>query len=221
MNELEIILERSAAFVECLVDPIASAEHFGGADARQEAAIAAAELALEHGTALHALFGMSMANSAVALLRIEYEALLRSAWLLYAATEGDVLKASAGLTEGSAKAANSLPNAEAMLLGLERKAKTDPGILGLVVPLRELRDGAWKPMNAFVHGGLHPLARTREGFPEALAVSVVKISNGLLHLAARLLSRFTRDRDVMRQVDESYEKFQDVMPMISVPNVRH
>lgn len=52
MNELAIVLERSAAFLEALMARIAAAEHFGGKDERQEAAIAAAEVAIEHGTAL-------------------------------------------------------------------------------------------------------------------------------------------------------------------------
>ena len=82
MNELAIVLERSAAFLKALMEQIAAAEHFGGEDERQEAAIAAAEVAIEHGTALSALFDIGMANSAVALLRLQYEALLRSAWLL-------------------------------------------------------------------------------------------------------------------------------------------
>lgn len=220
MSELSTVLERSASFLEALMGRIASAERFGGDDVRHEAAIAAAEVALEHGVALNALFELGMGNSAVALLRLEYEALLRSAWLLYAATDIQLEKASAPLTRESADAAKNLPNAEAMLVALERKLAADPGLRGLVAPLRELRDEAWKPMNAFVHCGLHPMARARDGFPEELAVSVVRLSNGLIHFAARLLSRFTYDREVMRQVDEAYKQFQDVMPMVTAPDGR-
>lgn len=220
MSELSTLLERSAAFLELLMGRIAAAETFGGDHLRHEAAIAAAELSLEHGVALNALFELSMGNSAVALLRVEYEALLRSAWLLYAASDQQVEKASAPLTRESADAAKSLPNAEAMLVALERKAKAEPGLNGLVAPLRELRDEAWKPMNAFVHSGLHPLARAKDGFPEQLAVSVVKLSNCLIHFAARLLSRFTDDRAVMRDVDEAYKQFEDVMPMVTAPSER-
>ncbi|MDY0748751.1 hypothetical protein SNE35_29905 [Paucibacter sp. R3-3] len=218
MPSLEQTLQRSAAFLEALMDQISSAEDFGGADERQEAAIAAAEVAIEHGTALNALFDMGLANSAVALLRLEYEALLRSAWLLYAATDGEVAKASTPLTRESGEAAKNLPTALTMLQDLERKMKVEPGIAGLVMPLRELRDEAWKPMNAFVHCGLHPLARVRDGFPESLAISVVKLSNGLIHFAARLLSRFTGNRKVMREVDEAFRVFQDVMPMVTGPH---
>lgn len=220
MNQLSLVLERSASFLEALMDTIGGAEHFGGADVREEAAISAAELALEHGTALNALFDIGMGNSAVALLRLEYEALLRAAWLLYAATDAQVGKAAAPLTPESADAAKGLPNAEQMLLDLERKPKTQPGLAGLVAPLRELRDAGWRQMNAFVHAGLHPLARTRDGFPDQLAVSVVKLSNGLIHFAARLLSRFTGETEVMKKVDDAYRQFQDVMPMVTPPDAR-
>lgn len=215
MSELSTLLERSAEFLEALMGRIASAENFGGANTRHEAAIAAAEVALEHGVSLNALFELGMGNSAVALLRLEYEALLRSAWILYAATEAQVKKVSAPLTRESADAAKNLPNAQEMVEALEREMKADPGLAGLVAPLRELRDAAWKPMNAFVHCGIHPLARARDGFPEALAVNVIKLSNGLTHFAARLLSRFTDDRGVMRDVEEAYRHFKDVMPMVT------
>lgn len=217
MSELSTLLERSAEFLEAMMTRIASAESFGGENARHEVAIAAAEVALEHGVSLNALFELGMGNSAVALLRLEYEALLRSAWLLYAATDLQVEKATAPLTRESADAAKGLPNALGMLEALERKMKGDPGLKGLVEPLRELRDAGWRQMNAFVHCGLHPLARSKDGFPETLAVSVVKLSNGLIHFAARLLSRFTNDRLVMRAVDEAYKDFHDVMPLVTPP----
>lgn len=73
-------------------------------------------------------------------------------------------------------------------------------------------------MNAFVHCGIHPLARARDGFPEELAVSMIKISNGLVHFAARPLSRFTGDLEVMLRIDEAYKQFQDVMLIVTESN---
>lgn len=102
MGELLAVLRWSSVFIEALTDQITQSQNVGAADARQDTAIAAAEVAIEHETALDALFGLGLANSAVALLRIEYEALLRSAWLLYVASDIQVEKALAPLTRGSA-----------------------------------------------------------------------------------------------------------------------
>jgi hypothetical protein len=60
--------------------------------------------------------------------------------------------------------------------------------MGLVIPLEEIRENQWKAMNSLVHGGIHPLQRM-DAFPVELAAQVVRNSNGIAHIACRLLMR--------------------------------
>jgi hypothetical protein len=69
-------------------------------------------------------------------------------------------------------------------------------------------------MNAFVHAGLHPIARSKDGFPTQLAIGVVKMSNGMVHMAGRLLARFTPDEGLVHRIERAYEGFEDVLPVI-------
>lgn len=214
MDEIGRALERSHAFADRLHSEIESAESAVGG-VRAEAAVAASELALEHAHALRVLFEAGTPNSAVGLLRLQYESLLRAAWLLYVATESQLGKLSARLTPASAAAAKNIPGANEMLDSLEKQLNSAPQLRGLVAPLRELRDSAWVPMNAFVHGGLHAIARTKDGFPVELAINVLKLSNGMLHLTGRLLAVLTGSAEVMCRVDLAFRTFEDVLPVIT------
>ncbi len=45
----------------------------------------------------------------------------------------------------------------------------EPGLKGVVVPLKEAHAVLWKALNSFAHAGIHALNRVEYGFPEALA----------------------------------------------------
>jgi hypothetical protein len=49
-----------------------------------------------------------------------------------------------------------------MLDALKARAGLSPHLIGLVVPLVEIRENQWKAMNSFVHGGIHPPQRDRK-----------------------------------------------------------
>lgn len=216
MNILESLQALSNDFAEYLEETINSAGTMAPGD-RVEAAAAASDLGFEHAFALRTLFAAGAPNSASAVLRIQYEALLRSAWLLYAATDAQVGKANAPLDELSAAVAKNIAGPAVMLEDLERCAQEQHELRGLVVPLREIRDAAWAAMHSFVHGGLHPLARTAEGFPDSLAANLLKFSNGVLHMSARLSARLTGSPDVVKKIEQSRLKFANCLPVIKAP----
>lgn len=216
LTDFEQLLARSYDFSQFLVGEIDSAGEFASGE-RPEAAAAAADLVFEHAHALRVLFEAGTPSSAAALLRPQYESLLRAAWILYAAPDAQVSKLTAPLTRQSAAAAKNIAGADEMLQGLERRLEHAPQLRGLVQPLREIRDEAWAAMNGFVHAGLHPLARTKDGFPVQLATAVVKMSNGMVHMAGRLLARFTNDEKLVLRIERSYVGFEDVLPVVTPP----
>lgn len=81
------------------------------------------------------LIALALANSAVGLMRIQFEALMRAAWLLYAAPEATIVKLLSPLTLDSEKAAKNLPGVNEMLEGL-RKSIGGPGEGILRAPTR-------------------------------------------------------------------------------------
>lgn len=210
----ERLIERSADFYEHLGLIVA---RFGApaADLRSQVAAQACDLSLEHATSLQILFSAAAAASACALLRLQYESLLRSAWLLHAASDDHVSRLSSELTPDSQQSAKNAPTAEKMLLELRRTLEREPHLAGLVIPLSQIREVSWGAMNSFVHAGIHPLRRSASGFPVRLADQVVRNSNGMVHLAVRLLYRVSAEPDVQPlDVERSFEGFEDCLPML-------
>ncbi|WP_427913901.1 DUF6988 family protein [Ramlibacter sp. MMS24-I3-19] len=199
--------EHLASFLEDL--PITASAHFPAATA--------AALSLEHAGALRLLFSAGAPQSACALLRLQYEALLRGAWLIYAAPAAASEKLSASLEPDSQQAAKNVAGAKTMLEQLQKSLEANPALLGLVKPLAEIRDVSWDAMNSFVHAGLHPLVRTSEGFPHELAANVVRQSNAMQHMAARLLARLSDDSSglIPRRVDSVWMQYEGCLPMAS------
>jgi hypothetical protein len=101
-----------------------------------------------------------------------------------------------------------------MLDALKARAGFNQQLMGLVIPLVEIRENQWKAMNSFVHGGIHPLQRS-DGFPVQLAAQVVRNSNGIAHIACRLLIRLATDLDAASaaEVERAYLGFEDYVPM--------
>lgn len=45
--------------------------------------------------------------------------------------------------------------------------------------LARFKDNSWKALNSYAHAGIHPIRRHAEGYPVALAHSVLCNANGL------------------------------------------
>lgn len=206
MNEL---LARSTSFEEALQAILGpdGVELFDDS-ARHSASAGACLLSLEHASMVRQSFAAGAPHSGTALLRLQYEALLRGAWTLHAATDLQVGKMTAPLSTESEQMAKNLPGAQEMLAALSGKAP-----IGLTKPLQEFQAVSWKALNSFVHGGIHPLRRVTEGFPQQLGEQVVRNSNGLMHLGYRLLSSLSGSQDLMTRTTRIYGGFPDCLPM--------
>jgi hypothetical protein len=153
-------------------------------------------------------FERSASNSATALVRLQYEALLRGAWLLHAASDFEVEKLSAALDEDSARRAKNVAGAAHMLETLAANAPA-----ALVGPLRQFDDLSRGGLNSYVHAGLHPLQRVAQGFfPQPLAEQLVRNSNGLMHMAYRLLATLSGNQALVAVTTSAHLAFADCLP---------
>lgn len=212
MEDLPHLLNRSAEFAAHLGDLVGEIR-FINPNPRTAACAAAADLSIEHAHAVRTLITVRTGNSACALLRTQYEALVRSAWAMYAATEAQVEKLNLPLSPDSQQAAKNLPGAQEMIEALKKKMTAEPALIGLVVPLTQIHEVSWRPLNSFVHGGLHPLQRTNGGFPVQLAKDVLLNSNGMLHMARRMVARLGTSAKAVAAVERGYLGFEDCLPM--------
>lgn len=84
---------------------------------------------------------------------------------------------------------------------------------GLAAPIAEFNQYSRHALNSFVHSGIHPLRRAREGFPQELAATMVRFSNGLMHFSFRILASLSGSQRRMDRVTGVYLDFTDCVPM--------
>ena len=164
-------------------------------------------LSIEHASALRLLLSTDHSTTATALLRLQFEALIRAAWLLYAADDVQIRKLAAPLTSESQQAASSLPGLSDMLKAIEFRAPS-----GLVSPMLEFKNGLLKGLNSFVHSGIHPLALKKVEFPKKLMLELMLNSNGIMHFAYRILAILTGSQALVDEITHLYKPFSDCFP---------
>ena len=122
----------------------------------------ACSLSLEHWHAVRSLLSLGLLPSALVVHRSQFEALVRSVWLAYAATDADLLKLTASLNLQSEQAAKNMPTVHAMMEHIEKKAPA-----AAHVALARFKEHNWKALNSYTHAGIHPLRRHADGYPQA------------------------------------------------------
>lgn len=208
-DPLQRMLRRSDELHEKLLALLDDAEFDGSP--RGEAAFGMCFVALEHGTALRALMALGLPTSAVSLMRLQFEALTRAMWLIYAASDLAIAKLLAPLTVESERAAKNLPSASEMIEQIGKR-------VGQGVPaaahqmLVQFKDVSWHAMNSFVHGGIHPLRRSAEGFPVHLALQVLGNANALATMTGMALAILTGDEAIVKPMSKIQPEFADCLP---------
>jgi hypothetical protein len=208
-DPFETLLLRSDEFESALMDCFPSIGFvLADESAKFRLAATACALSTEHASVLRRAFGGGAPNSGAALLRLQYEALLRAAWLVHVASPDQVTKLSSTLSIEAEQAAKNLPGYLDMLASVAKSAPE-----GLYAPLAEFNQYSRHALNSFVHAGIHPLRRAQEGFPLELALRLVVMSNGLMHQAYRVLASLSGSRRRMDKVTNLYREFVDCWPL--------
>jgi len=154
---------------------------------------------------------LGLPTSAVSLMRLQFEALTRAMWLIYAASDHAIAKLLAPLTAESEQAAKNLPSASDMIEQIGKR-------VGQGVPaaayqmLVQFKDVSWHAMNSFVHGGIHPLRRRAEGFPVHLALQVLGNANALVTMTGMALAILTGDEAIAKPMSKIQLEFADCLP---------
>lgn len=207
--DMDALIERSSMFEAAVLACFpATGVVLAVADNKHELVAAACTLCIEHGHVLRAAFALDAPSSGSALLRLQYEALLRGVWLKFASTATQVEKLATDLNVDAEKVAKNVGGYSDMLGAV---MKTAPE--AFTAPLAEFDQYSRHALNSFVHTGIHALHRTRHGYPAEMAMTVVRFSNGLSHLAYRLLASMSNSRRRLDRVTRLYKDFPECLPM--------
>lgn len=209
-EKLETLIDRSFQMHEAVyrhVEQLSPCD-----DLRAAISFDSGALALEHASSSLELIDGGRLNSAMALMRPQFETLVRGIWLAHAASDLWVEKLAQPLTVSSEKQANDGPTPAEMLKQLEAGSDSPHAI---VDQLKEFKAVLWKPLSGFTHGGIHPLSRQVTGYSPQLVLGALRNSNGLLGLTAQLMSLMTGDVTQMGPVRQMHQEFSDCLPLVA------
>lgn len=164
-------------------------------------------VALEHAESAKILIVSGNLTSAVGLLRLQYEALVRAVWLFYAASDRAVEKLAVELTDEKAKKAEKIPMLSEMLSKLEGKAPEEP-----LSMLQEFKQYSWKPLSSYIHGGIHAIHRHSKGYPAQLLEQALRASNGVSLMVGMLLVILTGNPAQRGKIKKIQIEFADCLP---------
>jgi len=176
---------------------------------RFEMAVLAAALAIEHREGVRRLLASGLGVTAAVVLRAQYEAVLRSVWICYVATDHEVKLLGQDISAETEREGKGLPMASEMLQGIARAAP-----IAASHPLENFRKQSWSALNSFVHSGVHAINRHRDGLPMQLAEDALRSSNGLCLLAAMQCAVATGSQDLVHRVGLAQRTFEDCLPKL-------
>jgi hypothetical protein len=167
----------------------------------------ACSMSLEHWAATRSLLDAGMLPSAVVVHRAQFEALLRSIWILYAAPDEHLSKLSVELTVETEQNAKNLPQVADMMAAVNKKGPPQA-----YEALNRFKENSWKALNSYAHAGLHPIRRHAEGYPVQLIESIARNANGLAILSAMQVAVLSGLQPLQREILDLAAQYPDCMP---------
>ena len=165
-------------------------------------------VSFEHAESFKILLASRNFTSAIGMLRLQFESLVRGMWVHFVASEIALGKLTAELNNESSKRAEKLPGLSMMIEKLKKKAPENA-----INPVLEFREYSWKPLNSYVHGGLHAIDRHSKGYPVEILEQALKASNGVNGMTGMFASVLTGDQHLVDEVSKSYQDHSDIFQM--------
>ncbi|MGB3918304.1 hypothetical protein J9253_01220 [Thiothrix litoralis] len=163
-------------------------------------------IGFEHAESVKMLIAGGNFTSAISLLRLQYEALVRGIWLHYAATDTVIARLMGEFNHEKANRADRLPLMAQMVQELEGKPPA-----GDMKRLLQFKEYSWKPLSSYVYGGIHVLHRHSKGYLPALLHQAVKASNDVSIMLALHLARLSGKEKPVLLVPLLEQKFADCL----------
>jgi hypothetical protein len=168
-------------------------------------------LSLEHWKAVRQLLASGLLPSALTVHRAQFEAIVRSIWALYGATDDHLGRLNdSDLTAESEQAAKNLPQTHEMMEVLLKRAPVQA-----YEALERFKASSWKALNSYAHAGIHPIRRHESGYPIALVVSALKNANGLAVLTCMQAAVLSGVQPLQRSILNLVGQYPHCMPPLS------
>lgn len=161
--------------------------------------------AVEHAVSQRVLIGAGLHGTALSLIRLHFESVVRAAWVLHSAKDDWLVKFSTPVPDGAIAEPQMGPPIPAML---------DAIMLHAPQAARELYrfNETMKVMHSFVHGGAHLVVHALRGYPPEKLVSVLQNRNLLSLMLTNLIVIASQQPKLIGTVRQLGEAHASCMP---------
>lgn len=163
-------------------------------------------LSREHWGAQRVLLREGYYVTGFALVRLQFEAVVRAVWTLECAEDDWLDRFLAPMAEGQLEEPVLGPPVPVMLSDVAKKA---PVIAGM---LSQLKAAAWQPMHSYVHGGVRPIAHSLMGTTDYQLSAVLRNANGLGLIAVNVMTIASPDPRFRGLVAHLQREYGDCLP---------
>ena len=167
---------------------------------RQVICLAFCKAAVEHAASQRVLIAVGLYGTALSLIRLHFEAVVRAAWVLHGAKDDWLVKFSTPVPDGDLNEPQMGPPIPAMLDAIKLNA---PQAARELSRLNE----TMKVMHSFVHGGAHLVVHALRGYPPENLISVLQNRNLLLLMLTNVMviaSQQPQLTRIVRQLGEAH-----------------
>ena len=169
-------------------------------------------IALEHCAGSGTLLRDENPTAALALVRLQFEAVLRGSWVFYAASDEWVGRFSAPVPDNNGREPMAFPLVHKLVAEMLDSSRT-PEVLH--TSLDALKSLAWDSLNSYTHGGLRQITRVLNGYEEELIAWMIRTTNTLLYIACQLCAHVMVDPSCsfrLSQIRASYPSCMHPVP---------
>ena len=160
---------------------------------------------VEHASSQRILIEAGLHGTALSLIRLHFEAVIRAAWVLHGAQDEWLVKFSSPVPPGSLTEPQMGPPIPAMLDAISLIA---PDIAS---ELRRLNESV-KVMHSFVHGGAHLVVHALRGYPPENLISVLQNRNLLLLMLSNVIGAASQKHALRTAVSVLKDRHSACMP---------
>ena len=156
--------------------------------------------AVEHAVSQRVLIEAGLHGTALSLMRLHFEAVVRAAWVLHGAKDDWLIKFLTPVPDGDLNEPQMGPPIPAMLDAIKLHAPQ------AALELSRLNH-TMKVMHSFVHGGAHLVVHALRGYPREKLVSVLQNRNLLLLILTNVIvvaSHQPQLIGIVRQLGEAH-----------------
>ena len=182
-------------------------------DIRLKSFFSYCNISLEHGNAMRILIENRQLNSAIALLRLQYESLVRSVWIYYLTPDNFVKQLNQELSEEYRKLDNKMPTINEMLEKIKEYADDVDLPKQISELLHEFKNNLLKYLHSHIHSGTLAFSREKTGYPVILIMQMLQNSNGLVHLMNMLIAIIFKDNELRKKLLQLCYEYRECFPM--------